>query len=223
MSKPAKSVHNEDSISLLFPMKTIIDLDLLNILASEAHSYFLLCSYQSKDSYHIITYDIKGSYSLKNYIDNRFNNFAPLLLECLEAIRDCKLLTIPLGNIMIDPAMIYVKNGHLKLSVLPVVDSQLVNAKRLYLKIIRLFVLPAEIRKKLINSVKTAQSEEDALAGAIKELSDLRNKHMSSFLSLDDYNKLDEDEPVFQDDDADETTYIDYDSVGETVPLDQAD
>ena len=225
MSKHASYASNEGSVDFVFPLKTAIDLNLLNTLATGAHSRFLTCSYRENDSRRVISLDTNGSYSLKDYLDNKFDNFAALLLECFEAILECGSLKIPLGNILVEPNLIFVKNGHLKLSVLPVADLPRVDAKKLYLQIIRLFVLPPQIKKKLIGSVKAARDGNDALHRAVRELADhINGRKRQPWMNQSDPPQPEKDEPAAPDQaGAAETAYIDSDAEHETVPLDGDD
>jgi len=170
MKNQIKYVRDGNTIRFIAPMNTEIDLNLLNLLASGIYPNFLACSYHLEGSRHIIAYDIKGSYSLKNYIDNQFNNLAFFLSEHFSILNECKKLSIPYCNIFMEIDTIFVRNGHLRLIVLPLVNKEQFNAKKLFKRIVRLFALPYEMRQRLLNIVRNAWSEDDALIQINNEL-----------------------------------------------------
>ena len=218
MKKKVKSISDNEGIRFRFPMKTEIDIDLLNILASGHYPYFLKCSYRSEDAEHIITFDTRSSYSLKNYIDHKFDNFVFFLSECFLIIGECKLANIPLCNILFDSDTSFVRNGHLQLVVLPLVSKVRFNAKKFYSKIIRSYFLPSEMKARLLNAVKIAQNENDALKLIDAELRKSQAKPGLPVNFSHAKRKADNDETACISEE--ETTYLNVDDECETTFLD---
>ena len=164
-------------VEFKFSTNTEIDVDLLNLLASGSNPSFLACSYRVEEPWQVISFDAKNCYTLKDYVDNKFDNFQFFLSEIFQIVSECRRANIPLHDIVIDFDAMFFKNGHSQLIVLPLpLDKKIkFDAKELFKKIIRLFVLPNKTKKRLLNIVRTARGDDDALARIVAFNEELGN------------------------------------------------
>ena len=194
MFKRKKQSHNENEVSFIIPIKTALNLDLLNDLSSGRYIFSLSCSYQGTDSHHTVIYDTGNAISLKEWYGK--NEY--LLKDFLLAMKECVAKEVPLYNIVIESEAIFVQDDKLKLVLLPIENQKKFNCVKMFRSFIKLLKLPPDITKRLLSTIKTAQSEIDVIqlleedellkkADAVEqtEVSYVSDESETTFLSLD--------------------------------------
>ena len=202
MGNKVKYINTGNVINYYVPINTEIDIDLLNLLALGVNPHFSACSYKAENNKHIFTFNTNGSYSLKNYIDNKFSNWIFFLSESFNIFNICKKIKIPLCNIMLSPDAILVRGGHVQFIVLPLNLSGKIkfDFKKILKNFISLFVLPDNIKKRLFNNIKYSLNETDALyrineeitrlqTASVKPSENLQNLQTESFAEHEDIDK----------------------------------
>ena len=140
-----------------------IDLDALNTLARGSCEGVLPCSYRADAKQHFFTYDARGYMPLDSDRGFAAGGNDDLLPMFIEAAVSCCEFDLPLLNIYLDAASMFVREDRMRLILLPL-ERKLVQSQNIFFsKAFMTLGLSKEYRKQLMSVVKTSQDEKERL------------------------------------------------------------
>ena len=205
MFRVRKQSTDKENISFIFPVKEQIDLDALNEL-SQGISAFLSCSYQSDETNHILTFNIKDTIMFPDAGAFLCENKNVFIAEVIDALKECKEKKLPSCNILLDLTSVFVIEGHLKFILLPIERKLAESKEKLFSKVFKLFDIPKEQRKTFMNIVK-ASPDDDFCLQQLK--AQLETECTATATAENQTNLIGEGE----------TTFLNSDNEGETILL----
>ena len=218
-----KLSRDNRNISFMIPIKTQMNIDVLNKLAQGTFPSFLKCSYQSNKTHHILTFDASETIPLNS--ENVSAGINDIFFGFIDAVNECQSQALSLKNIRLETTLMCLQEERLKLILLPINTPAAESYKktlRRFAKAIRPMAQDNTV-KDFIRKIREANDESQArkiLDGiAIKteytpEYSSEQSESETTFLSSFEEETSAETETTFLD-----VTKEDAHVLGETVLL----
>ena len=170
-----KKIQKEDKSIFITPIRTKIDLDALNLLASDQIKYLCNCKYEYIEKRHNLIYQTYYT-TLEERIKSGklcYSDVCKLLGAVIELIECLKSRQMFLENIQINPNDIYFYNEEIRFIYLPLLQKRHMSSKEFCFKIIRILHVvdsKAEVLVKQIKKMSSYESIKDFLGNIIPKV-----------------------------------------------------